>query len=106
MGGCRTPHSAYQPGHYFSGALKSRQNNQLCQDTLLRPGKNTEDASYEQASKHGDLFFSEDASRLQKGSFRLNSIRRQVTRAHHEIHVLHTELFHEKQGKACGRFYI
>ena len=52
------------------------------------------------------MFFSEDASRLQKGSFRLNSIRRQVTRAHHEIHVLHAELFHEKQGKACSRFYI
>jgi hypothetical protein len=40
-----------------------------------------------------------------KGKVRLNSIRRQVTRAGQEIHVLHTELFHEEQGKACSCFF-
>jgi hypothetical protein len=104
-GGCRTPHSAYQPGQYFSGALKSRQNNQLCQDTLLRPGKNTEDATYERACiQTWRLAFSQDASRLQKGKVRLNGIRGQVTRANQEIHILHTELFHEEHGKACSCF--
>src|ERR1700756_1670373 len=107
MGGCGTLPSGYQPGHYFGAALKSRQNNQLCQDTLLRPGKNTEDATYERACiQTWRLAFSQDASRLQKGSFRLNRIRRQVTRARHEIHVLHTELFQEERGKACSCFLI
>src|SRR5438445_407777 len=47
------------------------------------------------------LGFFQDASRLQK-KVRLSNIRRQVTRASQEIHVLHTELFQEEQGKACS----
>ena len=59
-------------------------------------------------SKHPSMAtcFSLRMLRVYKKEARLNSIRRQVTRAHHEIHVLHTELFHEKHGKACSRFYI
>jgi hypothetical protein len=34
----------------------------------------------------------------------VNSISRQVTRARHEIHVLHTELFQEEREKACSCF--
>jgi hypothetical protein len=56
-GGRRTPHSAFQPGQYFSGALKSLKNKPALPEPLFCVPTKTQKMPpmIEHASKRGDL---------------------------------------------------
>lgn len=94
-------------GNIFSGALRSLKNKPALPEQLFCvPTKTWKMLPMsEHASKRGGVP-SPRVLRVYKGKVRLNSIRRKVTRASQEIHILHAELFHEKQGEACSCFYI
>lgn len=74
--------------------------------TLLRLDKNTEDAIYERACiQTWATCLLPGCFASTKGKVRLSSIVARLLALSQEIHVLHTELFHEEQGKACSCFF-